>query len=232
MINYIDIAVAVLYLLFSYVGYKRGMLMSVLGLVRYIVGLPLCYGISDKYSVNVYNSLVQPRALEYLDKRISSAKSVNDLSASLKDAFSYLPKSVKGNIDLSKFDFNSQELAQSILKKAFEPMLINATRAVLFMIAFVLFFGSTAILLGIISGARKKHRQQRGKGFLAKCDSALGLILGVAKYLIIAFVVASVAMQLLKDGIIPDGKFQTMLGDSYFVSVIDKINPFNRFIGG
>lgn len=232
MINYIDISIIVLFLIFSFVGYKRGILISVLSLARYIVGLPLCYGISDKYSQSVYTAFVEPRAVDYINKKIASANSLDEFTSGIKKAIGSLPNGLKGSLDLSKLDFTTKNLAEGIVKNAFEPALISATRAIIFLIVFILFFGATAILVSIISSAKTKSRVKNGKTVLSRLDCGFGLLLGVFKYAIIVLVVASVLRYAVTLDVSKTGEFFTQVADSKILSFINDINPFDKYVGG
>lgn len=228
--SYIDIAIIVIILLFTFLGYKKGIFISLLELLRYVVGLPLCFIASDKYANPVYQSLVKPRALESITKAIADSKSANEINSALDEAMSSLPSFVSNAIDLSKLQINKNDVAEQILEKGFEPLLINLTKGALFLLCFVVFFGITAVLLGIFRKARRKRESRKGKSVLSKADRLIGAAFGICKSFVA--IIALSAVMLYIQSISKNTELAAQIDASKLLPIIENINPLNFIIGG
>lgn len=231
MINYIDISFLVLTLIFLFVGYKRGIFVSVLGLLRYAVGLPLCFSISNTYAVPLYNGFIRNKALELIEKKLTESESVNSVSSALQDVVSNMPSFLKNSIDTSAINFNKTDFAEQILNSVFEPILINIAKIFIFILVFILFFGATGFLLTILNKARKDKEHKNGKSSLSKADSFVGAVFGFGKALLLIFAITTILLYINGLNLDFSSNLTKQIDGSFLLPLIDRINPLRDFGG-
>lgn len=232
--NYIDLAVIIIIALFTYLGYKKGFFVSLLELLRYIVGVPLCFSVSDKYSPVVYESYVRPKAVEMISEKVNSASSIEALSLEIQNELKELPSFLVDSIDLSSFDFNKSQLTKQIMESIFDPVLIPLTKCVVFICCFVAFFGITGIILSIFKHSRKKKSKKSGKkeSSISKTDRIFGGIFGICKSFVTIIAISSILLYILDVSASKDTAFFAQIESSKLLPLIDSINPINLLIGG
>lgn len=231
--NYIDIAIVILMALFIFAGYQKGIIVSLLGLVRYVIGFPLCFIVSDTYALPVYNSLVRPRALEIINNEVTKgADGIDEIRKNIEGVLAELPPVLSNFVDLSSMKIDANDASQSILTNAFEAPLIAITKGIIFAIVFVVFFTITGLLLKIITKARKRKEDKHGKSLLSKTDRLVGAVFGFCKSFVTILAIASVLMYIqdLNTGV--GNEFFSQIESSRLLPIIDEINPINYLIGG
>ena len=234
-VNYIDIALAAIILIFIIIGWCRGLLINVINFIRYSAGLFLCFFASETASPMIYNSYVKPAALESINKNIVTSTNLDETLKNIQDIGNQLPEFLKSSVDFSKLNVSGDDIAQSILENYFEGILILLTKAAIFIAVFVLFFLITGIIILIFRKRSKKKEEKRGKKSAAKrFDQFLGAVLGIMKGALVVFAVSAVLMLIL--GIYEDeaqmSTFMKEVNSSQLLKLIDEINPFNAITGG
>ncbi len=235
VINYIDIALIAILLIFIIIGFCRGLLINVINFFRWSIGLFLCFFLSENMSVTVYNSYVKPRALETLNEKVVTSGNIDEVMNNLQSYADGLPKALTNSIDFSKISISSDDIANEILENYFEGILMFLTKAAIFAAVFLIFFVVTGIIILIVRKSSKKREERRGKkSALKKTDKFLGGILGLLKGAIAVFAVASVLMFIvgLYDDEAQMSGFVKQVSDSQLLELIDQINPFNAITKG
>lgn len=227
MINYIDIVVIVLILAFIIRGYSKGIFISLIELLRYVVGLPICFVLSDKYAQPVYESLVKPRALEMITEKVSNAKNTNEIIASIQETIDNLPSFISQLVELPKININQEDVAQQVLAKAFEPVLLSLTKGALFVVIFAVFFGITGLILSVFTHARKRKEDKYGKSVLSKTDRFIGAVFGICKSFVTIIALATVLMYIQDVGLFKDSTFLEQLQTSKMLEIVRNYNPLN-----
>ena len=234
-VNYIDIALALVALLFVIGGYCRGLFINVINFIRWAVGLFLCFFISENASAFVYNTYVKPRALESINKNIVTSTNLDEIMKNIQSAANELPSALAKSVDFSKLNISSENLANEILENYFEGILIFLTKAALFIGVFAIFFLITGIIILAVRRGRKRHNEKRsGKSAIRTLDRILGAVLGALKGAIAVFAISCVLMLIL--GLYDDTSqlsgFMKEVNSSQLLELIDEINPFNAITGG
>lgn len=230
MISYVDIVIILLIAVFFFAGFQKGIFVSVLELVRYLIGLPLCFIVSDKYAEPVYDSLVRQKALDLITEQVSNATNKNELAESINEAVNGLPDFVSNMIEIPKFSINQADLSEDILVKVFEPALIFLTKGAIFIIAFLVFFTLTAILLSLIKKARKAKEEKYGKSVLSVADRLVGGAFGICKSFVTIIALATVIMYIQDVGLLGDSSFAQQLESSRMYNFINDINPIKHLL--
>ena len=232
-VNYIDVAIVALIVIFAAVGCRRGLLVNVLNFIRWSVGLFLCFFASSKLTPFVYNSYVRPYALENIQQKIVTSSNVDEIMKNLEKVTAELPDYISKFIDVSAIKLSSDDMAVSILENVFEPTLISLTKAAIFIAVFALFFLITGIVILTVQ-RRNRKKDKEGNSKLRKADRALGFVLGVFKGAVVVLAVCAViafASEVLEDA----GKtveFFEYAKTSALLEYISEINPFNAVTEG
>lgn len=225
MVNYVDIAIVAFTLILVFAGYQRGIFVSLLGLLRYLIGLPLCFLISEKYTSVAYNTFVKPRALELLTEKLSDATGKAEILNAIDDMVKALPDFASSLVELPKFNINQDNLAEQVLSNAFEPALLFLTKGALFLIVFLVFFGLTGIALSAFNTARKRKEERHGKSVLSKTDRFIGALFGICKSFVTIVALGAVIMYIQEAGLLSEGSFAQHIEASRLLQIINEINP-------
>ena len=235
VVNYVDIALVAILLIFIIIGYCRGLLINVVNFLRWSIGLFLCFFLSENLSELVYNSFVKPKALDVINKDIVTSSNIDEILNNLQKFAKDLPKELTGSIDFSKLNVSGDDIANEILQNYFEGILMFLTKAAIFIAVFIVFFLITGIIILIVRKSSKKKEELRGKkSALKKTDKFLGLCLGVLKGVLVVFAVSSVLMIALSfyDDEQQMSSFIKEVSNSQLLRLIDEINPFNAITKG
>ncbi|MBR4241692.1 MAG: CvpA family protein [Eubacterium sp.] len=234
-VNYIDIMLAAIIVLFMIIGWCRGLLINVVNFIRWAFGLFISFFVSERMAGVVYENYVQPKALETINKNIVTSTNLDEILKNLQELSKNIPKFLSSSVDFGKLNVSGDDLASSILENYFEGILVFLTKAALFIAVFALFFLITGIIIFICSKGRKRREEKRGKkSAIKRADQFLGLLLGIMKGALIVFALSSVLVLIL--GLYEDesqmGAFMKEVNNSQLLKLIDEINPFNAITGG
>lgn len=234
-VNYIDIILVLLLLVFIVMGYCRGLFINVVNFLRWAVGMFLCFFMSENMSPLVYNNYVKPRALEAINKNIVTSTNLDEILKNLQEFGKGLPKFLSDSVDFSKLNVSGENIAKSILENYFEGILMFITKVVIFIAVFVVFFLITGIIVFAIQRVSKKKTERKGReSAIKKTDRVLGALLGLLKGSIAVFAIVSVLMLIV--GMYDDteqmNSFIKTASNSQLLKLLDNINPFNAITGG
>ena len=166
VVNYVDVALALIIVAYIISGWKRGFFITVLNFVRYAFGFALCFYISDNSAQAVYDDYVKERALERINEKIVTSDKAPQLLENLQQAVNALPKDIAGSLDISSVNLSSKNVSQEILDNLFKPILMFLTQAALFVAVFIVFFGATAVIMYYVKRAKKRRRKKEKKAAL------------------------------------------------------------------
>lgn len=233
-VNYVDIALVAVFLISAYVGYRNGLFMSIINLIRYAVGFSLCFYCSDNFSTIVYDNYVRQIALDRINESLANS-SVGDTLGGLTQMQSSFPAFLMGNQQEIAIP-TTGDVANYILENVFESALITIIKILIFVLVYVLFFLSTGILIRIIkksSNRRNKKRKEKNKRptLASRTDKVLGSVFSIIKSLVLVLAISAVLHYLV--GVVsPDSPLVSQIEDSNVLNFISSYNPFGYLIGG
>lgn len=67
-VNYFDVIIAGILLIFGIVGAKRGIFITLVNFIRYVVGFFLCIFCADRLPVPIYNTFVKDQLENYINQ--------------------------------------------------------------------------------------------------------------------------------------------------------------------
>lgn len=224
-INYIDVSLVLIFLVFTIIGYKRGLLITIVNVFRYIIGFALSLFCSSASSPVIYESFLKQRTLDYLDSKVSSGMNVDDTIASLP---SFVQQAIG---DAGIIIPNKSAISQTILDNYLEPIIISALKIIVFLAVFILFFAITGIVIRQITrkskrNDRKRRENKRPRSFIKVINSILGALFGIVKSAVLVLAIASVLIY-IKDLIDVNSQFFQMLNDSRVLNMVNEFDLFN-----
>lgn len=226
-VNYVDVIIVGIMLLFMIIGWSRGIFITVVNLVRYAVGFFLCTYCSNILAQPIYDGFVKERIVDTLSKKVVTSANIDEISANLTQFVNNLPDLVKSNLDVSSLSIKSgDDIASSISDTLFQPVAMVLLKGIIFIVIFILFFGIT----GIIISALRRHSNQKNKdkkSALKTTDRLLGCVFGAVKGIIIVFVFVSCVDFISQLEAVSGSSFVLKALDSTLYNQIIAINPFN-----
>lgn len=234
-VNYIDIALTAVFLIFTFIGYKRGLLITVVNFIRYAVGFFLCFYFSDSLAQPVYDKFIRERALEAINSKIVTSANTDEIIANLQNFGSSLPDFVSEGLELKAFSISGDDIAESLLTNVFEPIILALTKGAVFVAVFLVFFLATGLIIYFVRKSSRRREEKRGKkSALKMTDKIFGALFGALKSLVLILAITSILMYILSlgDNIVQSNAFLTEASNSSLLNMIDSINPFNAITEG
>lgn len=233
-LNYVDVIIVGILLLTFFVGYAKGILITLVNLIRYSVGLFLCMFVANGYYEMFYNSFVKERIVNKLSTQVVTSANIDEILANLNTTVNSLPSFVKKGIDISSLSFSSgDDIASIIAENVFQPIALIIVKALLFVLTFVVFFGLTGLIIHVIrKHNNKKRSESRHKIKLKTIDRIFGGLFGFVKGALIVFIFVSAVGAISQIDSFRDNAFvSTALNSSLYNYLLD-VNPFNLITEG
>lgn len=243
-LNYVDVIIVGILLLTFFVGYAKGILITLVNLIRYSVGLFLCMFVANGYYEMFYNSFVKERIVNKLSTQVVTSANIDEILANLNTTVNSLPSFVKKGIDISSLSFSSgDDIASIIAENVFQPIALIIVKALLFVLTFVVFFGLTGLIIHAIRKHnnkkrsenrhnKKKRSESRHKRNLKTIDRIFGGLFGFVKGALIVFIFVSAVGAISQIDSFRDNAFvSTALNSSLYNYLLD-VNPFNLITEG
>lgn len=219
--NYLDLAFIIITALIVITGVQRGLLVSLLSMLRFFFGVPLAFFVSDRYYISVYDNFLKETVYNQVLEQISRSQSVNGIIKAVNDFTGSLPDIFSRGIDTSSFkDLSLEEISKEVTDSVVEPVALIVIKIILFIITFVLFYIVAGIIIHLVKKLRKKEHMP-----LRHANAFLGGVLGLLKALVLIFTVSTIIGYIC--GILPkDNSFVKLADSSYAVDFINANNPF------
>lgn len=233
-LNYVDVIIVGVLLLAFFVGYAKGILITLVNLIRYSVGLFLCMFVANGYYEMFYNSFVKERIVNKLSTQVVTSANIDEILANLNTTVNSLPSFVKKGIDITSLSFSSgDDIASIIAENVFQPIALVIVKVLLFVLTFVVFFGLTGLIIhGIRKRNSKKRSESRHKSKLKTVDRIFGGLFGLVKGALIVFIFVSAVGAISQIDSFRDNAFiSTALNSSLYNYLLD-VNPFNLITEG
>lgn len=233
-LNYVDVIIVGVLLLTFFVGYAKGILITLVNLIRYSVGLFLCMFVANGYSEMFYNSFVKERIVNKLSTQVVTSANIDEILANLNTTVNSLPSFVKKGIDITSLSFSSgDDIASIIAENVFQPIALVIVKVLLFVLTFVVFFGLTGLIIhGIRKRNSKKRSESRHKSKLKTVDRIFGGLFDLVKGALIVFIFVSAVGAISQIDSFRDNAFiSTALNSSLYNYLLD-VNPFNLITEG
>lgn len=225
----IDIAVIALIAVFAFIGYRKGLVKTLLNFAGVFIALIAAFYIASPLSSFVFDTFFIDRIHNGVNKAIvnSAADTVTGAVAAVPDYIKKGAKSLDINIEkvISDSDPESgvsfaEDVAETITQKVARPIVTRLLAIILFIILFVLL----RVLIKVIANALNLVARLPG---LNLANRTLGAVIGFAEGLLIAYVCCFAIMQIadIKGGSFLGVSMDT-LSDTYIFSKLGGLFDF------
>lgn len=220
IINYVDLVLMVLTVLIIFVSTRRGILISLVSMLRVFLGVPFAFFVSGKYNELVYDSFIKSAVIRALQDKMSEKGGFDELLTSVKSTADSLPEIISQNLDLSALSSLSiKSAAEYIEQNIVRPIALLAVEIALFLALFIIIMIVTGIIIHLLEIRNKKDKTP-----LRKTDMILGGIFGALKSAVVVVALGTASAMLLD--IVPKeysaNAFIVQLSGSRIISFINQ----------
>ncbi len=224
ILDIILIAIFAAYVLFAA---KKGFVRTLLELVAVVAAIFLSFQISPVIAQTAYDGFVEKQIVtaleEQIDENIDSLSvtektnavldAIPDFAVSLASSAGVEISDIKDQISAQKFD--SQNLAQSLVDKIAEPIVVGALKIIIFILLAV-------VLMIVLKIAAKYISKLFDIPVVKSLNKSLGGVLGAIKGALVLLVICTGLRFIFGGG---DGELSVAVNDSFVVGLLDEINP-------
>lgn len=232
-VNYVDLIIVGIFLLFGIIGLRRGIFITLVNFIRYVLGFSLCVFSADRLPQPIYDRFLEQKVIDFVNSKITSSSNLDEILGNLDNYKNSLPDFIKNSINLTSLKLSSNNISQNITNEVFEPVIIGLLKVLIFIVVFILFFGITGI---IIHNIRKKNKQKRKekdkKSFVVFVDRLTGFVFGILKGALVVFVFVSAVTYFLGVPTMAQNQFLQTAADSQLYQLLLNYNPFNVITEG
>ncbi len=223
----LDVILIAIFAAYVITAAKKGFVRTLLELVAVVAAIFLSFQISPVISQTVYDGFVEKEIVATLEEQISEnvdalsvtekanavLDSIPDFAVSLASSAGVEISTIKEQISSQKFD--SQNLAQSLVDKIAEPIVVGALTIIIFILLAVVLMIALKFVAKLIS-------KLFDIPLVKSVNKSLGGVLGAIKGAL-GVVVICTALRFIFGG--GDGELSVAVNDSFVVGLLDEINP-------
>lgn len=232
-VNYVDLIIVGIVLFFGFVGLNKGIFITLINFIRYVVGLSACMISADRLPQPIYDNYLKERVVDAVNQKIVTSSNIDEIMDNFNSVINSLPNILKNNIDLTSLKLSSNNISQNITNEVFEPVIIVFLKVIIFIVIFALFFGITGAVISHIRRKNKnKRKENKKKSFVVFIDRLIGFLFGFLKGALVVFVFVSAVTSLLGVPNIADNQFLQTAANSQLYQLLLNYNPFNVITEG
>ena len=232
-VNYVDLIIVGIFLFFGFVGLNKGIFITLINFIRYVVGLSACMISADRLPQPIYDNYLKERVVDAVNQKIVTSSNIDEIMDNFNSVINSLPNIVKNNIDLTSLKLSSNNISQNITNEVFEPVIMVFLKVIIFIVVFALFFGITGAVISHIRRKNKNKRKENNKkSFVVFIDRLIGFLFGILKGALVVFVFVSAVTSLLGVPNIADNQFLQTAANSQLYQLLLNYNPFNVITEG
>lgn len=232
-VNYVDLIIVGIFLFFAFVGLNKGIFITLINFIRYVVGLSACMISADRLPQPIYDNYLKERVVVAVNQKIITSSNIDEIMDNFNSVINSLPNIIKNNIDLTSLKLSSNNISQNITNEVFEPVIMVFLKVIIFIVVFALFFGITGAVISHIRRKNKNKRKENNKkSFVVFMDRLIGFLFGILKGALVVFVFVSAVTSLLGVPNIADNQFLQTAANSQLYQLLLNYNPFNVITEG
>ena len=223
----LDVILIAIFAAYVITAAKKGFVRTLLELVAVVAAIFLSFQISPVISQTVYDGFVEKEIVATLEEQISEnvdalsvtekanavLDSIPDFAVSLASSAGVEISTIKDQISSQKFD--SQNLAQSLVDKIAEPIVVGALTIIIFILLAVVLMIALKFVAKLIS-------KLFDIPLVKSVNKSLGGVLGAIKGALVVVVICTALRFIFGGG---DGELSVAVNDSFVVGLLDEINP-------
>ena len=223
----LDVILVAIFAAYVILAAKKGFVRTLLELVAVIAAVFLAFQISPVVAQGAYDGLVEKQIVAAVDEQISEnvdSLSVTDKANAVLDSIPEFAVSFASSVGIEISDvknqiasqsIDSENLAQSLVEKVAEPIVVGALTVILFLLL-------AAVLIVLLKLVAKYVSKLFDIPIVKSLNQTLGGVLGAIKGVLVLLVICT-GLRLIFGG--EEGKFAVAVNDSFVVGLLDKINP-------
>ena len=193
IVNYVDLVLILLTALIIFVSTRRGILISLVSMLRVFLGVPLAFFVSGKYNELIYDSFVRTAVITALQNKMKEKSGLEELLSNIRDTAESLPEIISQNLDLFALSrLSVKNAAEYIEHNVARPIGLLAVEITLFLAVFIVIMIVTGIIIHLL-----KIRNKKDKTPLRKTDMLFGGIFGALKSAVIVIALSALSAMLL-----------------------------------
>lgn len=223
----LDVILIAIFAAYVITAAKKGFVRTLLELVAVVAAIFLSFQISPVISQTVYDGFVEKEIVATLEEQISEnvdalsvtekanavLDSIPDFAVSLASSAGVEISTIKDQISSQKFD--SQNLAQSLVDKIAEPIVVGALTIIIFILLAV-------VLMIALKFVAKLVSKLFDIPLVKSVNKSLGGVLGAIKGALVVVVICTALRFIFGGG---DGELSVAVNESFVVGLLDEINP-------
>ncbi len=226
----LDAGILILFLLFVFIGHKRGFIKTASGLIAFIAAAAVAMLLSGPIAQLAYDKLVEPTVITTVEEHLTGTEAIEE---SVDQALNELPDLIANVLANSGITSGTDVMnklggtvdtalaAQSVADKVVQPIVVPLLKVICTLVLFILAFIAAAILLRVLNVVAKLPLlKQLNKGL----GAVAGVLSGILWVLFAVSLLQVLAATGAADGFIPP----SLLNDTYLIRWLMDINP----IGG
>lgn len=215
--SWFDIIFAALIIIMTVYGARRGIIISLLSMLKFAAGIPVSYFISNNLYQKLYDGYVKQYLYDGMAKRLSEA-SADSIVTDIKDFASSLPGDLAKEFDMARLDSLSvDELSRSVTDSLLQPIILAAIKIIVFVASFIIF----CIIISIVISLVRKIRNRKNAP-LKKTGSFFGGVFGFIKSLILICAVVF-CIGILREVLPADNIILLQADKSYIIDFINSV---------
>ncbi len=222
-----DIIVLTVLAISTIVGYRRGFINSLIGVIGIVVSIILSLTVAPPLADAVYSAAFESRVLDVAEASIENSHKKGELGKeeTINELFDKMPsfvtKYAKNTEVLSYTDLlgiESRQVAEEICDAVIDPAIISILKYLLVIILFFPFLLLSRIVSRFISALIKGN-------ILGNLNSVLGGVVGLVRGVVIVLIFTLTAS--LISNLLPGEVFKSAVNSSFSVSLILGMIPFS-----
>ncbi len=223
----LDVILIAVFAAYVITAAKKGFVRTLLELVAVVAAIFLSFQISPVIAQSVYDGFVEKEIVNALEEQINEnvdalsvtetanavLDSIPDFAVSLASSAGVEISTIKDQIASQKID--SQNLAQSLVDKIAEPIVVGALTIIIFILLAV-------VLMIVLKFVAKLISKLFNIPLVKSLNKSLGGVLGAIKGALVLLVICTALRFIFGGG---EGELSVAVNDSFVVGLLDEINP-------
>ncbi|MBQ8683517.1 MAG: CvpA family protein [Clostridia bacterium] len=224
----LDGAIILVFLLAVWIGYKRGFIKTMAGLVAFLAAALIALLFSGPIAEGVYGATVEPGVISAIDAQLELG--TGTLEEGVDKALAGMPAFVTNALAntgiLSGADVTAKltgadstlSVSQQIAQQVVAPVVVPLLKVIIMLLVFILVYIIASIVLRVLNVVAKLP-------LLKQLNQGLGLVAGAVSGALWALFIVSVLQVLAAAGTADAVINQALINDTHVVNWLIGINP-------
>ena len=226
-LNFVDIFMLILLVIFTLEGYLKGFVLSAVNLFRSVAGYFLCFVASSKLTPIIYDNYVRDMMYNKISVKIENLPNLDDIIKSIESTVDGLPDFLSDVVDVAALQTLSRNNAvEFMMNSIVEPIANIVIRIIVFAVVFILFFAITSAIISLIKQLKKIDKSK-----LKIADRIGGGLFGLVKCFVVLCAIVSV-VNIIAPYSSSSESWIVAIKSSTVFNFVDKYNLFNVILGG